>query len=115
MALLIMIAGPYTAGNADAKQRTQNLGAMNRAAAEVFDKGHIPVIGVKNALPVIEAAGPDRFDDMMMPISLALAERCDACLRIGGPSNGADQEAERFRQSGKPVYTHIDQIEEESR
>ena len=111
MALLIMIAGPYTSGNADAEQRAQNLDAMNHAAAAVFDKGHIPVIGVNNALPVIEAAGLDRFEDMMMPISLALAERCDACLRIGGSSQGA----ERFRQSGKPVYTHIDQIEEESR
>ncbi len=113
--LLIMIAGPYSAGGADAARRAENLAALNRAAAAVFDKGHIPVIGVNNALPVIEAAGQNRFDEMMMPMSLALADRCDACLRVGGASDGADREADRFRQSGKPVYTDIGQIEEVAR
>ncbi|MEQ8440322.1 MAG: DUF4406 domain-containing protein [Alphaproteobacteria bacterium] len=110
-----MIAGPYSAGSADAARRAENLAALNRAAAAVFDKGHIPVIGVNNALPVIEAAGQNRFDEMMMPMSLALADRCDACLRVGGASDGADREADRFRQSGKPVYTDIGQIEEVAR
>jgi hypothetical protein len=32
----------------------------------------------------------------MLPLSLALAERCDACLRIGGPSAGADAEVATF-------------------
>jgi hypothetical protein len=40
----------------------------------------------------------------MMPISLALAERCDAVLRLGGPSQVADQEVARFRQAGKQVF-----------
>ena len=37
---------------------------------------------------------------IMMPLSLALAERCDAFLRIGGPSVGADQEMARFHAAG---------------
>src|SRR4029450_8989389 len=85
----IMIAGPYSSGGADAAQRAVNLRALNEAAVAVLRRGPIPVIGVNMALPMIEAAGPDSYDRIMMPVSLALAERCDACLRIGGPSAGA--------------------------
>jgi hypothetical protein len=46
----------------------------------------------------------------MMPISLALAGRCDACLRIDGVSTGADQEVERFRHRGKPVYRSLSEV-----
>jgi diadenosine tetraphosphate (Ap4A) HIT family hydrolase len=102
--LWIMVSGPYTTGGADAAGRAANLAGMNRAALSLFQAGHVPVIGVNAALPVINAAGPTSFDDVMMPLSLALADRCDACLRIGGPSAGADAEADRFRATGKPVY-----------
>ncbi len=105
-----MISGPYTAGGADASARAANLRAMNLASVEVFRKGHTPLIGVNMALPMIEAAGPEHFDQIMMPLSLALAQRCDAVLRIGGPSRGADQETELFERAGKPVYTHLNQI-----
>ena len=110
----IMISGPYTAGGADASGRARNLAAMNAVALQIFQRGHVPVIGVNLALPVIEAAraslGDDAFEAIMMPLSLALAERCDACLRIGGPSDGADAEAARFRARGLSVYTRIEDI-----
>jgi diadenosine tetraphosphate (Ap4A) HIT family hydrolase len=102
--LWIMVSGPYTSAGADAAGRAADLAAMNRAAASLFRAGHVPVIGVNAALPVIAAAGPGGGDDVMLPLSLALADRCDACLRIGGPSDGADAEAARFRAVGKPVY-----------
>jgi hypothetical protein len=50
------------------------------------------------------------FDEVMMPVSLALAERCDAVLRLGGPIQGADQEVARFRQAGKPVFRTLAEI-----
>lgn len=107
----IMVSGPYRAGGADAAQRAANLQAMNAAAVELFRRGHVPVIGVNMALPMIEAAGgPDHYDALMMPVSLALTARCDACLRIGGPSKGADDEAERFRARGLPVYRSLDAV-----
>lgn len=106
----IMIAGPYSSGGADAEKRSDNLRAMNEAALVVFQKGHTPVIGVNMALPVIGVAGDDRFEEIMMPISLALADRCDAILRIGGASVGADQEVERLRDAGKRVYFSVDDI-----
>ena len=105
-----MIAGPYSSGAAAEQDRAENLRAMNRAAVEVFRRGHVPIIGVNMALPVIAEAGPDAFDDMMMPISLALADRCEAILRIGGPSVGADQEMASFESRGLPVYRTLDEV-----
>lgn len=107
----IMVAGPYSSGGADAARRAANLAVMNQAALAVFALGHVPVIGVNMALPLIEAdGGADAFDRIMMPVSLALADRCDACLRIGGPSAGADQEMRRFEAAGKPVFRRIEDI-----
>jgi hypothetical protein len=100
----IMIAAPYTSGGADAALRAARLAEMNRAALAILRLGHVPVIGVNMALPIIAAAEGDVFDEVMMPISLALAERCDAALRLGGESKGADQEVARFTQAGKQVF-----------
>ena len=106
----IMIAGPYSAGGADDAMRRERLAEMNRIAYEVFRLGHSPVIGVNMALPVIEAAGEDRFEEIMMPLSLALAERCDAVLRIGGASAGADAEVELVSSRGGVVYRSLSDI-----
>lgn len=106
----IMVAGPYTGGAKAEADREKNLEAMNRAALAVFEKGHVPLIGVNNALPLIRIAGAERFHEIMMPVSLAVAERCDACLRIGGPSQGADDEMRKFQTAGKPVYTSLDAV-----
>lgn len=106
----IMVAGPYSSGAADAATRAARLAEMNRAALALFRAGHIPVIGVNMALPVIAAAGGGAHDEVMMPLSLALAERCDAVLRIGGPSAGADAEAARFAAAGKPVFRAIGEV-----
>ncbi|MEE8105199.1 MAG: DUF4406 domain-containing protein [Planctomycetota bacterium] len=100
----IMVAGPYSSGAKDEAERAANLAVMNEAAVAVFDKGHIPVIGVNMALPVIDAAGEDRYEEIMMPVSLALARRCDAVLRVGGASAGADDEVAVFESRGLPVF-----------
>lgn len=106
----IMVAGPYTSGAKTEEDKQANLAAMNLAATELWRKGHTPIIGVNVALPIIEAVGQDHFDDIMMPLSLAAADRCDACLRIGGPSAGADEEVEVFNIKGLPVYFSIGQV-----
>lgn len=106
----VMVSGPYRSGAKSKAERAANLVAMNTAAYEVLRRGHVPVIGVNLALPIIGAAGHECYDEVMMPLSLALIERCDACLRVGGPSAGADEEAARFRAEGKPVYTRIEDL-----
>ena len=108
----IMLAGPYGSGGADAQTRAARLSELNRAALAVLRRGHVPVIGVNMALPVIAAAGdtPEAFAEVMMPLSLALAERCDACLRLGGASAGADEEVARFRAAGKPLFFALEDV-----
>jgi len=106
----IMIAGPYSSGAKTEADKARNLSVLNEAALAVFEKGHTPIIGVNLALPIIECAGIDKFDEIMMPVSLAAADRCDACLRIGDTSTGADQEMERFRQRGLPVFNTIEDV-----
>ena len=108
----IMIAGPYTSGAADTEARAANLRVMAQAALAVFRRGHVPVIGVSNALPLIEAAGEAYFDEIMMPLSLAMTERCDAILRVGGSSAGADAEVARFEARGLPIYRSLDAVPE---
>jgi hypothetical protein len=105
-----MVAGPYRSGAVGAAGRAANLRILNEAALAVFRRGHLPVIGVNLALPIIEVAGAESFDEIMMPVSLAAAERCDAVLRIGGASTGADEEVERFRERGLPVFCALDEI-----
>jgi hypothetical protein len=108
----IMVAGPYSSAEADAEARAANRRVLHAASLALFRRGHVPVIGVDVALPLIACAGPDSYDSIMMPLSLALAERCDACLRVGGASQGADQEVARFRARGKPVWFRLEDVPE---
>ncbi|HMT11877.1 MAG TPA: DUF4406 domain-containing protein [Ignavibacteria bacterium] len=105
--MLIAVAGPYSAPTEEQKQA--NLDAMNRAAAQVYEKGHIPVIGVNVALPVaLMLPGKDRRE-VINEISFAVVEKCDAILMIGS-SAGADKEREIIEAKGLPVYYSIDEI-----
>jgi len=108
--LWIMVSGPYTTGARARADRKRNLEALNRAAYEVFRRGHVPIVGVNLALPIVEAVGDERYDEVMMPLSLAAAERCDAVLRIGGASTGADQEVERIQARGGKVFYSVEEL-----
>ena len=113
--LWVMISGPYTTGAKTKTDRERNLTAMNRAAYEVFRRGHVPVIGVNLALPIVDASGADTFDEVMMPLSLAVADRCDAVLRLEGASTGADEEVERIQSRGGKVYYAVEELPEVER
>jgi hypothetical protein len=83
---------------------------MNEAAAAVMMRGHVPVIGVNAALPVVEClgAGANRYE-AIMTISLALVDKCDAILMIG-ESAGANRERDLVKEKRLPVYTDISEI-----
>jgi len=110
---LILVAGPYRSGTGDDPVKLDaNVEAMNRAALEVFRRGHLPITGEALALPLIELAGSRRvgdlvFEEIFHPISHRLLERCDAVLRIGGPSAGADEMVSLAQAQGKPVYAGL--------
>ncbi len=111
----IMVAGPYRTGALDEAERARNLRALNLAACAIHERGHVPIVGVNLALPIIEAAGASSYDEIMLPLCLALAGRCDAILRLAGASSGADLEVERVRARGGVVYASVEEIPRASR
>jgi len=106
--MLIAVAGPYSA--ATQKQRRRNLDSLNEAAAAVLKLGHIPVIGVNAALPIVKylESNSDHYE-AMMTISLALIDKCDAILMIGS-SPGANRERDLVKAKGLPVYENVEDI-----
>lgn len=106
--MLIAVAGQYSADTPEQRQR--NLDMMNQAAARVLKLGHIPVIGVNAALPVVECLGPDANQyEAIMAISLALVDKCDAILVISD-SAGVDRERNLVKSKGLPVYRDVSEI-----
>jgi hypothetical protein len=114
--LLVLVAGPYRSGTGDDPAKlAANVDAMNEAALAVFRHGHLPVTGEALALPLIERAGSRRvgdpaFEEIFHPVARRLLARCDAVLRIGSPSAGADEMVAIARAQGKPVATSVDEL-----
>jgi hypothetical protein len=114
--LMILVAGPYRSGtNDDPVLIARNVEAMADASLRLFRAGHLPVMGEWYALPLIEHAGSTGigdavFNEIFHPISRRLVAKCDACLRVGGASAGADEMVALARTHGKPVYFAYDEI-----
>jgi len=103
----IAVAGPYSASTES--QRKSNLDAMNEAAVKIYEKGHIPVIGVNAALFIVEKINPENRYNAMMEISLAIVGDCDALLLLK-ESPGANQERDLILSQGKKVFYSLDEI-----
>jgi hypothetical protein len=114
--MLVLVAGPYRSGtNDDPDKLAANVATMNAAALDVFRAGHLPVTGEALALPLIDLAGSERvgdavFDEIFHPIARRLLARCDAVLRVGGASAGADEMVAIARGQGKPVFAAVAEL-----
>ncbi|MFI0446723.1 hypothetical protein [Actinomadura sp. 6N118] len=114
--LMILVAGPYRSGTGDDPRKLEaNVQAMNEVALKLFRAGHLPVTGEALALPLLETAGSTRpedaaFQEIFHPVAERLLSRCDAVLRIGGPSEGADRMVAQARAQGKAVYTGLTDV-----
>ena len=105
--MIIGVAGPYSAETAEHRQN--NLDAMNMVAASLLEMGHIPIIGMNAALPVINKAKvPDKYK-CMMDISLAVISVCDGLLLLA-ESPGANKERDLILSMGKPVFHSIEEV-----
>src|SRR5579859_4146341 len=112
-----MIAGPYGPSRPP-EERRRNLLALEKAARAVHDRGHMPVIGLNLALPIALALDRPFWDqdatredlDLVNRLSLEAAKRCDAVLRIGGPSGGADAEVALIQGRGGRLYRSIEDV-----
>ncbi len=114
--LMILIAGPYRSGtNDEPEMMAANVRAMESVALPIFRAGHIPVLGEWFALPMVKLSGSRRvgdelFNEIFHPIAERLVDRCDAVLRIGGPSRGADHMVALAREKGLRVFRELSEI-----
>jgi len=115
-AWLILIAGPYRSGtNDDPVLMRKNVEEMERYALPIFRAGHIPVLGEWLALPLVALGGSERvgdevFNEVFHPIAVRLLDKCDAVLRVGGKSAGADEMVRVGRDLGLKIFTSLSEI-----
>ena len=114
--LMILVAGPYRSGTGDDPGRlAENLDAMEASALPLFRAGHIPIVGEWLALPLVRLAGSRRvgdpaFDEIFHPIAERLLTHCDAVLRVGGASPGADLMVRIARERGLAVFSSLGEV-----
>ena len=114
--LMILVAGPYRSGTNDNPDLiAANVKAMTDTALELYRMGHMPVLGEWFALPLIEAAGSEKigdavFNELFHPVAVRLISHCDAVLRIGGASAGADEMVAVGQAKGKIIFYAKEEI-----
>jgi hypothetical protein len=114
--MMILIAGPYRSGTDDDLERmASNVSLMESYALPIFRMGHLPVLGEWFALPLVHLAGSkqvgdEAFNEVFHPIAERLLGKCDAVLRVGGASTGADLMVQVARQNRLQIYARLDDI-----
>ncbi len=114
--MMILIAGPYRSGTGDDPEKmAANVRLMESYALPIFHLGHIPVLGEWFALPLVHLAGSkqigdEAFNEIFHPIAERLLAKCDAVLRVGGSSQGADLMVEVGQRNGLQIYTRLEEI-----
>lgn len=114
--LMILIAGPYRSGTGDDPAKmTANVRTMEAYALPLFHAGHVPLVGEWIALPLVALAGSEQvgdaaFDEIFHPIAERLLERCDAVLRVGGASQGADAMVRIASERGLQVFRSLREV-----
>lgn len=114
--LMILVAGPYRSGtNDDPTKMAAHVTAMTEVSLRLYRAGHLPVVGEWFALPLVEAAGSQKvgdavFNEIFHPIAHRILERCDACLRMGGASQGADEMVRTAQAQGKQVFFRLEDV-----
>ena len=114
--LMILVAGPYRSGTGDDPVKmAANVRAMEAYALPLFRAGHVPVVGEWLALPLVALAGSKRigddpFEEVFQPIAERLLEHCDAVLRVGGSSQGADLMVRVAEERGLRVFHRLGEV-----
>ena len=114
--LMVLIAGPYRSGtNDNPALMEQNLRKLEEAALPIFRAGHIPVIGEWFALPLLRVAGSKYlgdtiYEEILYPVAARLITKCNAILRLEGPSKGADEDVRLATELGIPVFYALNDL-----
>lgn len=84
--------------------------ATDLAAVMLFEAGHVPMMSEWVAFPLIAVAHPTgtnreaAAEGFVQPVAERLLERCDAVLRIPGPSAASDALVTAAQTRGLRVY-----------
>jgi hypothetical protein len=114
--MMILIAGPYRSGtNDDPVLIQKNVELMESYALPIFRAGHIPILGEWLALPLAHHAGSNKlgdeaFDEIFHPVAIRLLEKCQAVLRVGGASGGADEMVRIGGELGLKIYKNLKEV-----
>jgi hypothetical protein len=119
--MMILIAGPYRSGTGDDPEKmAANVHEMESYALPIFRLGHIPVLGEWFALPLVKLAGStevgdEAFNEIFHPIAERFLNKCDAVLRVGGASQGADLMVKTAKEKGLQIYSSLEEIPSRTR
>ncbi len=114
--MMILVAGPYRSGTGDDPELIRkNVQEMEAFALPIFRMGHVPILGEWLALPLVELAGSKKigdeaFNEIFHPVAVRLMSKCDAVLRVGGTSVGADEMVRVGRELGLKIYSGLEEI-----
>ncbi|QNH77776.1 GDP-mannose pyrophosphatase NudK [Pseudomonas protegens] len=114
--LTVLVAGPYRSGTGDDPLLlARNVEAMEQCAAQVLAAGHFPLLGEWVALPMTRlagsrAVGDEVYNQRFHAYAERLLQRCDALLRIGGPSAGCDAMVQIAQKLGLSIYHQVQQL-----
>jgi hypothetical protein len=113
---MILVAGPYRSGTGDDPEKlAANVRAMEAYAVPLFRAGHLPIVGEWLALPLVALAGSrsigdEPFTEIFHPVAERLVEHCDAILRMGGPSQGADLMVRTAQARGVQIFRRLSEV-----
>ena len=114
--MMILIAGPYRSGTGDDPAlMAKNVAAMEDYILPLYEAGHMPVLGEWLALPLLQAAGSTQvgdavFDRIFHAHATRLLTHCNAVLRVGGASAGADAMMRIAQERGLAVFHSLAEI-----
>ncbi len=94
----LLIAGPVSEGQA----------GLGRAARALGARGHVPIVPSLLVPPLADATDREALETM----TLSLAERCDAVLRIGGDCDIADHAVMLIKAMGGQIFWSADEAPE---
>lgn len=98
----VYIASPYTIGDVAVNVRRQ----MD-AVDELIEYGLLPFCPLYYHFQHL--VHPRPYDDWLL-LDIGWMLQCDAVLRLGGDSVGADKEVETAKENGIPVYYSIEDL-----
>lgn len=113
--LMILLAGPYLCDRpGDPALIAHQLASVEAYTLPLYQAGHVPVFGAGIALPMDSLGGgcqgEARLDAQFQTHAERLLGRCDAVLRIGGPSSGADSVLEIGRRLGLRIFNSLAEV-----